>query len=82
MKAYLKLAFPVGYASKGEVDAYLSRGRDETLNIPQIVVIDRSGTIRATSGGRGGAPALEDSGTLRSLVEALLSESASGSARK
>jgi len=83
IKASLHLDFPVGYAFKSEVDAYLSRGRDEILNIPQLVVIDRSGTIRATSGGRGGATVLEDVGALRTLIEALLNEStASGSARK
>jgi len=72
----LKLAFPVGYASKDSVDNYLGRARNEILNIPQVVVIDRTGTIRALSGGRGGDPALEDEGSLRKLIESLLRESA------
>lgn len=75
----LKLTYPLGYASKAAVDSYLGRSGNEVLNIPQVVVIDRAGMIRATSGGRGGDPALEDENSLRSLIEGLLSE---GAARK
>jgi hypothetical protein len=41
--------------------------------LPQIVVIDRTGTIRATSGGAGD-PRLEDENSLRSLIDSLLRE--------
>lgn len=75
MTSYLKLTYPVGYASKQSVDHYLGRAPHEILNIPQVVVIDRSGTIRAASGGRGGDPTLEDAATLRALLEQLLRES-------
>jgi hypothetical protein len=34
--------------------------------------------IRATSGGRGGDPALEDESSLRNLIEGLLNEGAAG----
>jgi hypothetical protein len=44
-------------------------------NFPQIVVIDRTGTIRATSGGVGGDPKLEDADSLRTLIDTLLKES-------
>jgi len=44
----LKLTYPLGYASKGAVDSYLGRSGNEILNIPQVVVIDRAGMIRAT----------------------------------
>jgi hypothetical protein len=44
------------------------------LNIPQIVVIDRAGMIRAMSGAAGGDPRLEDESSLRSLIEGLLKE--------
>jgi peroxiredoxin len=71
---YLKLDFPVGYASKASVDAFLGRAQDEILNIPQVVVIDRAGTIRAASGGKGGNPALEDAASLRKLIADLLRE--------
>ena len=71
---YLKLTFPIGYASKENVDAFLDRRANEILNIPQIVVIDRAGMIRATSGGRGGDPGLEDEISLRNLIDGLLKE--------
>jgi len=74
MTSYLKLAYPVGYASKQSVDNYLGRAPNEILNIPQVVVIDRSGTMRAASGGRGGDPTLEDPVSLRALLEKLLRE--------
>jgi len=71
---YLKLTYPLGYASKNDVDNYLGRNGNEVLNIPQVVVIDRAGMIRATSGGRGGDPALEDENSLRNLIDGLLKE--------
>jgi peroxiredoxin len=74
--ASLKLSYPVGYTSKDDVDRYLGRGAAEILNIPQVVVIDRTGTIRAVSGGKGGDPTLEDENSLRVLIDALLQESA------
>jgi len=74
----LKLTYPLGYASKEAVDSYLGRSGNEILNIPQVVVIDRAGMIRATSGGRGGDPALEDENSLRNLIEGLLNEGAAG----
>jgi len=72
----IKLTFPLGYTSKESVDSYLDRARDEVLNIPQIVVIDRAGTIRAASGGRGGDASLENESSLRQLLDALLREEA------
>lgn len=71
---YLKLGYPVGYANKDRVDRYLERGESETLRIPQVVVIDREGMIRAQSGGRDGNVQLENESYLRSLLEALLQE--------
>jgi peroxiredoxin len=70
---YFKLTYPVGYAGKADVDRYLGRTGNEILWIPQVVVIDRSGMIRATSGGRGDA-SLEDENSLRNLIDALLKE--------
>ena len=69
-----KLNFPFGYADPGDVDAYLERESKEILNIPQIVVIDRGGVIRAQSGAKGGNPALEDENSLRTLLDSLLKE--------
>jgi len=74
LRSYLGLTYPVGYASKEAVDAYLGRAPGQILNIPQIVVIDRNGMIRATTGGQGGNITLEDEGLLRSMLEQLLGE--------
>jgi len=72
---YLKLTYPMGYAAKTDVDTYLGRTGTEVLNIPQVVVIDRAGMIRAQSGGRPGDPKLENEDSLRSLLDGLLKES-------
>jgi len=74
MRDYFKLTFPVGYTSKEAVDHYLGRTQQEILSIPQVIVIDRTGTIRAASGGRGGDLTLEDESSLRNLIDKLLNE--------
>lgn len=71
---FLKLGYPVGYASKTAVDTYLGRTGNQILSIPQIVVIDRAGMIRAASGTRVD-PTLEDENSLRTLLDSLLKES-------
>jgi peroxiredoxin len=73
MVEMLKLTYPVGHADKEEVDTYLGRTGKELLSIPQIVVIDRSGNIRAVNGDRTD-PKLEDEESLRTLLDALLKE--------
>lgn len=70
---YLKLGYPVGYAGKTEIDTYLGRTGDQILSIPQIVVIDRAGFIRAATGDRVD-PNLEDENSLRTLLDGLLKE--------
>jgi len=73
---YLKLNYPVGYINnKDEVDRYLSREQDEVLRIPQVVIIDRTGMIRAQTGGRDANLKLEDEAYLRTLLDGLLKES-------
>lgn len=76
MVEYFKLAYPVGYATKLDVDNFLGRTGNEILNIPQIVVIDKTGNIRATSGPAGGDPSLENEASLRIMIQQLLSEQA------
>lgn len=71
---YFKLTLPVGFATKDQVDTYLGRTGNELLAIPQIVVIDRAGMIRAASGARVD-PTLEDENSLRTLLDPLLKES-------
>ena len=69
-----KITYPMGYASSDKVDGYLGRVGMERFQVPQIVVIDRTGMIRATSGGPGGDPKLEDENALRNLINGLLEE--------
>lgn len=71
---FLKLGYPVGYASKTAIDTYLGRSGNQILSIPQIVVIDRAGMIRAASGAHVD-PTLEDESSLRALLDSLLKES-------
>ena len=70
----LHLTYPVGYSRKADVDSFLDRKPREVLNIPQIVIIDRDGMIRAVSGGTAGDARLEDETSLRALVEELLNQ--------
>jgi hypothetical protein len=67
----LKLTYPLGYTSPAQVDAFLGRQGKETLNIPQIVVIDRAGVIRAQNAGQYDTN-LEDENSLRTLLNHLL----------
>ena len=72
---YFKLTYPIGFASKADVDTYLGRTGTELLPIPQVVVIDRAGMIRAVTGDRSN-PKLEDENSLRTMIEGLLKEAA------
>jgi peroxiredoxin len=69
----LELKYPVGYTTSDDVDSYLGREANEKLKIPQMVVIDRTGAIRATTG-TGVSSNLEDESALRNLVDTLLKE--------
>ena len=75
MENYFKLTFPVGYSSAENVDAFFGRTGNERLNIPQVVVIDRSGMIRAQNGAKYDQ-SLENPDSLRTLLETLLKEDA------
>jgi len=68
---HFKINCPVGYTPSERVDAYLGRSVMERLQVPQIVVIDRAGTVRAQSGANGD-PNLESLQPLKNLVEGLL----------
>ena len=69
----LGLAYPIGYTASTEVDSYLGRTQTERVMVPQIVVIDRAGMIRAQS-----QPIremnLEDDHYLHDLIDGLLRE--------
>src|SRR5215469_5108090 len=68
-----KLTFPIGYARKEEVDTYLGRTGADMLAIPQILVIDRAGVIRAATGNQPNL-SLENEDSLRTLLNQLLKE--------
>jgi peroxiredoxin len=79
---HLALAYPLGFTTaSSDVDAFLGREGSEELKIPQLVVIDRKGVIRAATGG-GADTRMEDEAALRTLVNSLLDETASASAAK
>jgi peroxiredoxin len=71
VEAY-RIAFPVGYTDKTDVDRFLNRSKGDVFSIPQVVIIDRAGMIRAQSGP--GDPKLEDGASLRALLDSLLKE--------
>jgi peroxiredoxin len=78
----LKLDYPVGYTTSDQVDRYLGRPPVVRLRVPQLVVIDRAGVIRAQSRPSGEAN-LTDESYLRNLVRELLDEGVSlGKAEK
>jgi peroxiredoxin len=67
------ITYLMGYTSSDNVDSYLGREPADRLQVPQIVVIDRAGVIRAQSPPRGD-PNLEQENPLRYLINALLKE--------
>jgi peroxiredoxin len=69
----LKINYPVGYATSDQVDRYLGRAIMVRFQVPQVVVIDRAGVIRAQSRPSGEAN-LTDESYLRNLVGELLDE--------
>jgi peroxiredoxin len=69
----LKLNYTVGFTTAEEVDRYLGREITERLQVPQVVVIDRAGMIRAQSRPSGEAD-LTNENYLRNLVRELLEE--------
>lgn len=80
MVNHFKLTYPVGFTTSEKVDTYLGRQGKERLKIPQMVVIDRRGIIRATSGAKGD-PKLENEASLGAFIENLLKENASAPER-
>ena len=68
-----KINYPVGYTSSDKVDGYLGRVGMERFRVPQIVVIDRHGVVRAQSRPVGEKD-LEEETYLRSLIGTLLTE--------
>lgn len=73
--ANAKIGYPVGYTTADKVDGFLGRQEKERFQVPQLVVIDRAGMIRAQSRPTGEVK-LEDEATLRGLLDGLLKDKA------
>ena len=71
----LKLNYPVGFTTSDDVDRYLDRAVSVRFQVPQLVVIDRAGVIRAQSRPTGEVK-LEDEASLRGLLDGLLKQAA------
>lgn len=73
--------FPVGFAPRESVLDYLQYTSTQRLTVPQIVFIDRKGTIRAQTK-IDNADRMGEEPTLRKQIESLLAEGAISSAAK
>jgi peroxiredoxin len=67
------VGFPVGYAPRSSVLSYLGVSDIESWVVPQVVIIDRKGVIRAQSASRGTAD-LQTEAYLRKYLGDLLDE--------
>jgi peroxiredoxin len=68
-----QVGFPIGVAARDTVLSYLGLSVMSRLAVPQVVVIDRKGVIRARSEPLG-SPGLQDESRLRPLLEQLLKQ--------
>jgi peroxiredoxin len=75
-----QVKFPVGYASREAVQTYLGIPPDLALHVPQIVFIDRNGTIRQQSLPRNDSTTATEQ-NMRTIIEKLLSERATPAAK-
>ncbi len=69
------VGYPVGFTNSDTVMGYLGLSIMDRYSVPQVVVIDRKGMIRAQSG-IDGDPKLQEENSLRSLIDGLLKEGA------
>ncbi len=67
------VGFPVGYSPRETVESYLGLSVMDRYVVPQVVVVDKKGMIRAQSEVTG-TPNLQDEGYLRMLIDSLLKE--------
>lgn len=67
------VGFPVSRADRAAVFGYLGLNETQRIGVPQVVVIDRRGRIRAQTGPEGGGD-LARPAYLRSLLGQLLAE--------
>ena len=68
-----EVGFPVGYAAQASVTSYLGLSDIERWSVPQVVIIDRKGVIRAQSAAQG-TTELQTEAYLRKFLGELLDE--------
>ncbi len=73
--------FPVGSSERGPVMTYLGLSEMVRWGVPQVVVIDKKGNIRAQTPPQSGDPVLQNDANMRELLGELLKEPA-GAARR
>jgi thiol-disulfide isomerase/thioredoxin len=86
VKAYIQqfnVGFPVGVANRDSVMGYLGISAMERFVVPQVAVIDRKGVVVAQTEANptNPKPPLQDEAYLRTLIDKLLKESASGASK-
>jgi thiol-disulfide isomerase/thioredoxin len=75
------VSFPVGYAPRDTVLSFLGLSVMERLAVPQVVIIDKKGNIRAQSQPLG-SPELQNEANLRKMLTELAAEGAGGTVSK
>jgi len=65
------IGFPVGYNTRDQVVGYLGLSVMDRWVVPQVVIIDKNGTIVAQSAAEG-TPELQDEAYIRNFLEKLL----------
>jgi len=71
-----QIGYPVGYSTPEEVMAYLGYNVMERYTVPQIVWIDRRGSIRSQTPAAGDDPTYYTESYWRNMIETLLKEPA------
>lgn len=74
--------FPVGFSNQNEVNAYLEHPVILPLLMPQLVFIDRQGTIRAQYAGDDKFFADDQDKHMREQIESLLKEAPAGTKKR
>lgn len=71
-----KVNFPVGYSEREPVNSFLQNPEDNSLHVPQLVLIDKKGNVRQQSLPRDDHTVGTEA-NLRKMIESLLAESPS-----
>lgn len=76
------VSYPVGYSEYNTAVKFLEHPQQLRLLVPQVVIIDRKGIIRAHRGGEDDEFFNDEEKVLRTILEPLLNESATPAAKK